>query len=222
VPLVSVLFEKLVGRVASWSGEAAAGVADAADEVPLEAPDRLAGALAFAAPTGDVVASLGVAAGPGDDHAASRRVDLAVAALVEPVALRVARAGWDRRNAGGAGELGGRDEALGAGDLADELGGDQRPEAGLVEQLHHRHRNVTSRPRTAAAASWSPAAWTAGQAGADQRTPDLSSVVQEIINRPGWASGNALALIITGSGRRTAVAHNGSATTAPLRYIEYQ
>jgi hypothetical protein len=60
-----------------------------------------------------------------------RGVDLA--ALVEALALRVARAGGDRRDAGGASELGRCREAPGAGDLADELGGDQRPEAGLVE-----------------------------------------------------------------------------------------
>jgi hypothetical protein len=74
-----------------------------------------------------------MAAGAGDDHAVQRRVDLAVAALVESVALRVARAGGDRGNPGGAGELGRRGEALSAGDLADEFGGDQRPEARLLE-----------------------------------------------------------------------------------------
>src|SRR5215211_55920 len=110
-------------------------VPDAAGEVALEAADRLAGALAFAAASLDVVAGLRVAAGAGDDDAVQRRVDLAVAALVESVALRVARAGGDRRDAGGARELGGRGEALGAGDLADELGRRQRPEAGLVKQL---------------------------------------------------------------------------------------
>ncbi len=47
----------------------------------------------------------------------------------------VARAGRDRRDAGGARELGGRREAVSAGDLADELGGDQRPESRLGEQL---------------------------------------------------------------------------------------
>ena len=36
---------------------------------------------------------------------------------------------------GGAGELGVVGEAAGAGDFADELGGGQRPEAGLGEQL---------------------------------------------------------------------------------------
>jgi hypothetical protein len=106
-----------------------------AGEVALEAADRFAGALAFAPASGDVVARLRVAAGAGDDHAVKRRVDLAVAALVEPLAVGVARAGRDRRNAGGAGELGRRRKALGAGDLADELGRGQRPEPWLADQL---------------------------------------------------------------------------------------
>jgi hypothetical protein len=62
-----------------------------------------------------------VTARAGDDHAVQCGVDLAVAAPVESVALRVARAGGDRRDAGGAGELGRCGEALGAGDLADEV-----------------------------------------------------------------------------------------------------
>ena len=41
----------------------------------------------------------------------------------------------DRRDAGGAGELGRCREPVRAGDLADELGRRQRPEAGLIEQL---------------------------------------------------------------------------------------
>ena len=83
--------------------------------------------------------------------------------------------------------------------------------------------NVSSRPRTSAAVSWTPAAWTAvGAAGADQRTPNLAALVQEVVNRPGWASGNALALIITGSGHRTAVAYNGGAGNAPLLHLEFR
>ena len=62
-------------------------------------------------------------------------VDLAVAAAVEAVAVGLAGADRDRGDAGGAGELGVGGEAAGAGDLADELGRGQRPEAGLGEQL---------------------------------------------------------------------------------------
>src|SRR3954449_10487988 len=107
---------------------------DAAGEVALEAADRFAGGLAFTASTLDVVAGLGVAAGAGDDHSVQRGVDLAVAALIEALADGVARAGRDRGDAGGARELGRRGEAVRAGDLADELCGDQRTEPGFGEQ----------------------------------------------------------------------------------------
>jgi len=83
--------------------------------------------------------------------------------------------------------------------------------------------NVSLRARTAAAVPWSPSAWTAvGQVGPDQRTPDLSAVIQEIVDRPGWASGNSLALIITGTGHRTAKAFEGDSTGAPLLHVEYR
>src|ERR671910_2030632 len=68
---------------------------DVADEVALEATDRFARALAFGPAPRDVVPCRWMAAGAGDDDAMKRGVDLAVAALVEPLALHVARAGWD-------------------------------------------------------------------------------------------------------------------------------
>ena len=75
---------------------------------------------------------------------------------------------------------------------------------------------------TAAAVVWTPAPWgSVGEAGADQRTPDLAPVIQEIVGRPGWSNGNALALIVTGSGRRTAEAFNGDAAGAPLLHVEF-
>jgi hypothetical protein len=82
-------------------------------------------------------------------------------------------------------------------------------------------RNVSSSLRTAAAVSWSPAPWTAGAVGAAQRTPDLSAVVQEVVRRTGWTSGNALALVVTGTGHRTGVAFNGIAAQAPLLHVEF-
>lgn len=83
-------------------------------------------------------------------------------------------------------------------------------------------RNISSRQRTAAAVSWVPAPWpTEGAAGSAQRTPDLSAVVQEIVVRPGWTSGNALALIVTGTGKRVAEAHDGLPSAAPLLHVEY-
>ena len=82
--------------------------------------------------------------------------------------------------------------------------------------------NVSSRARTAATVAWSPPAWTAnGQAGLDQRTPSITSVIQEIVNRTGWTSGNSLALIIAGTGERVAESYNGLPSAAPMLYLEY-
>jgi uncharacterized protein YjiK len=81
--------------------------------------------------------------------------------------------------------------------------------------------SLAALPRTAASAAWSPAAWaTVGEAGPLQRTTDLRAVIQEIVNRPGWASGNALALFITGTGHRTAESYDGAPTAAALLHIE--
>ena len=82
--------------------------------------------------------------------------------------------------------------------------------------------DVTSRQRTAASVSWSPAVWTTvGAAGPDQRTPDLRSVLQEIVSRPGWASGNALAIFVSGTGRRVARSFDADAAGAPLLHVEF-
>jgi len=82
---------------------------------------------------------------------------------------------------------------------------------------------ISSRPRTAAAISWSPNPWTiVGAAGIDQQTPNIASVIQEIVNRVGWGSGNSLVIIITGTGRRTAESRDGDYAGAPLLHVEYR
>ena len=82
--------------------------------------------------------------------------------------------------------------------------------------------NVSSRPTTDASVAWSPEPWTtSGVAGLDQQTPDLAAVIQEIVDRPGWQSGNDLALIITGAGERTADSFDGAPGSAPLLHVEY-
>ena len=83
--------------------------------------------------------------------------------------------------------------------------------------------NVSSRPRTGASVPWIPASWPAiDAAGVDQRTPNIAAVIQEIVNRPGWAGGNALSIIVSGSGKRVASAFDiSSGTKAPLLHVEY-
>ncbi|MGD2116997.1 MAG: DNRLRE domain-containing protein [Chromatiales bacterium] len=72
--------------------------------------------------------------------------------------------------------------------------------------------NVTSRPMTGASVAWnSPVDWTVEHAsGPAQRTPDLSLLVQEIVNRDGWSAGNAMTFLLEGTGTRTAESYEGS------------
>ena len=82
---------------------------------------------------------------------------------------------------------------------------------------------LSTKPRTTAAVTWAPVPWTIiGITWAAQRTPNLAPIIQEVVNRPGWASGNAMTLLITGSGQRVATAFEGDSSRAPLLHIEYR
>jgi hypothetical protein len=77
--------------------------------------------------------------------------------------------------------------------------------------------NVTSRARTTAQVQWSVPNWTnVGNHGPDQTTPNIASIIEEIVNQDGWAAGNALVLIFSddpanpSSGVRCAEAGPGS------------
>ncbi|MCR4269522.1 cadherin repeat domain-containing protein, partial [Nitratireductor sp. ZSWI3] len=80
--------------------------------------------------------------------------------------------------------------------------------------------DASSRLLTDASVSWSPAEWLSkGEAGLDQRTPDLAAVIQEIVNRSGWEALNDMVFVVSGSGRRVAEAYEG--TGAPVLHIEW-
>lgn len=57
------------------------------------------------------------------------------------------------------------------------------------------------------------------------KTPDLATVVHEVVNRSDWESGNNMAFIITGDslneGKRVAESYNGVSSAAPLLTINY-
>ncbi len=82
--------------------------------------------------------------------------------------------------------------------------------------------NISSRARTGASVAWT-AAIRGRRCRSTARTNERRTcrrIVQEIVNRPGWASGNAIAIIVTGTGRRTAESRNG--TYAPILHLEFQ
>ena len=85
--------------------------------------------------------------------------------------------------------------------------------------------NLSGRPFTASSVPWTPAAWSVGASGPDERTPDLTAILQEIVDRPGWNEGNAVVLIISvtgGTGARNAVSQDGQPFSAPLLVIDYE
>jgi hypothetical protein len=84
--------------------------------------------------------------------------------------------------------------------------------------------NVSSRATTADSVLWQniPQWPVVGVAGPDQQTPDISALIQAVVGRAGWASGNSLTIIASGTGERTAESYDGSAGQAPLLVVEYQ
>jgi uncharacterized repeat protein (TIGR01451 family) len=86
--------------------------------------------------------------------------------------------------------------------------------------------NISSRPTTTASVAWPAVApWTTGT---DYSTPNLNTVVQELVDRSGWVSGNSMVFIVTGSGSRSAESWDNSGeagttgTNQPRLVIEYQ
>jgi Bacterial protein of unknown function (DUF839)/Secretion system C-terminal sorting domain len=84
--------------------------------------------------------------------------------------------------------------------------------------------NISSRPRLADSVAWNipTGSWaTVGQAGADQRSTNIAALVQKLVNRNAWASGNAMAFFITGKGLREAESYDKSPTNCAQLIIEY-
>jgi len=79
--------------------------------------------------------------------------------------------------------------------------------------------DITSRAVTSSVVGWSIAPWDA--VDAVHQTPDLSSLIQEVVDRAGWSSGNSIALIIEGAGSRTAESFDGEALAAAKLHVEY-
>jgi len=83
-------------------------------------------------------------------------------------------------------------------------------------------RNISSRKLTEASVKWVPEAWNPEQVSDRRaRTPDLSSLILELVNQDDWEEGNALALIITGTGERDAISFDGGGKSeGPMLRIE--
>lgn len=80
--------------------------------------------------------------------------------------------------------------------------------------------DISSRAATSATVVWSPGDWTGSASGAAEATANIAPIIQEIVNRPGWVSGNSLVLMFTGSGDREAKSFDAGAAFAPVLHID--
>lgn len=78
--------------------------------------------------------------------------------------------------------------------------------------------NISNRTLTTATANWNNVVpWTGNN---DYDSPNISNVIQEVIDRPGWAQNNELVVVITGTGEREAEAGpGGDAARLTITYI---
>ena len=81
------------------------------------------------------------------------------------------------------------------------------------------NNDLTSRTTTTASVVWnSIGAWLDNNS---YSSPDLSTIVQEIVSRPGWGSGNDMVFKITGSGTRRAESFEGTGGPQALLQVNY-
>ena len=82
--------------------------------------------------------------------------------------------------------------------------------------------DLSGRAMTAAAVNWNDIPnWTDNEY---YKTPDLTSIVQEIVNRPGWATGNAMVILFRSEdlgGQRRADTHDSITENAATLFVEY-
>lgn len=64
--------------------------------------------------------------------------------------------------------------------------------------------DITTRSPTTSSVNWVPLDWVDNEMGPNQLTPDLSGILQEVINRPGWNANQNIVFLFTGIGQRNA------------------
>ena len=86
--------------------------------------------------------------------------------------------------------------------------------------------NISNRNTTASNVVWTPSSsWIDNASGFGQSTPDLSTIVSEVISSNGWQIGNPITFIINGNGNssdfREAYSFDGNSSKSAQLFIEY-
>ena len=82
--------------------------------------------------------------------------------------------------------------------------------------------SVSERLKSTDSLIWTIPAWSSiGEAGTNQKSPDLKSIVQQVINHPQWQYGNSFSFIISGEGSRVTKSYDLLPAAAPKLTINY-
>lgn len=82
--------------------------------------------------------------------------------------------------------------------------------------------NLTGRTKTTAKVDWD--AVPASSPGVIQSSPDIKTVIQEIVDRPGWVTGQDMSIILAPGGSnatRTFLSYDGQNYSGPMLHVEY-
>ncbi|MDO8508517.1 MAG: LamG-like jellyroll fold domain-containing protein [Nanoarchaeota archaeon] len=79
--------------------------------------------------------------------------------------------------------------------------------------------NISGRTRTSAVVDWNGVPNPA--VDAKLISPNISTLVQEIVDRAGWASGNSMVFVLNGSGTKEVESYDGESTAAAFLRINY-
>ena len=82
--------------------------------------------------------------------------------------------------------------------------------------------NITNRTFTTASVGWNVPTWANNERGTPEKTPELKTLVQEIVNQGGWVAGRPLVFTFAGTGDRAAKAFDSGAANAATLHIEWQ
>lgn len=83
------------------------------------------------------------------------------------------------------------------------------------------NKNISNRSTTNASVVWTPDSWSQGTNGLPEKSINIAPIIREIINRPGFVTGNSIAIIIEGTGIRTAESFDGFSILAPELCLDY-
>jgi hypothetical protein len=81
--------------------------------------------------------------------------------------------------------------------------------------------SLSARQKLSTTIPWAPGNWSSDGAGTNERTPELKTMVQQIVNHPNWTIGNAMAFLFEGSGTKSAYSRDSDVGKSAKLIIKF-